>query len=153
MGATFRATYVDRTAFFSVQGELDLASREQLRWWLTDLTDIGLDALLVDVSGVTFVDCSCLRTLDEARRRLERGHARLEIVASSYSFGLVSGLAGYGWPAPPVPARSAASPPSHRAVQDRQDHVEGVRRTDRVDVERVAGRGGLDGEAAHGVAH
>jgi anti-sigma B factor antagonist len=60
-----------------VAGEHDLATTSVLRTALAS-TDDGNDSdMVVDLSGVTFIDASIVRVLEEARARMDGGSARL----------------------------------------------------------------------------
>jgi anti-sigma B factor antagonist len=55
---------------FVVHGEVDLASADRVRDALMAVASDGAEALVVDLSGCTFLDSSGLRALLEARRAL-----------------------------------------------------------------------------------
>ena len=74
----------DTSILISVQGELDLATAPRLKWPLVDAIDGGARALIVDLSGVTFMDSTALGVLIGIRRTLKLG-SRLAIVCSDPS--------------------------------------------------------------------
>lgn len=78
-----------------IDGELDLAVRDSLRHRLADLRDLVPGPVSLDLAGVTFVDCSSLRLLDDFRRELADARRPLDISTVSSSFRLVCQLAQY----------------------------------------------------------
>ena len=67
-------------AALSVRGELDIRSAPDLRSWLTRVLDDGAGQVVIDLSGVEFMDSSGLGVLVGAHRRLARIGGRLTIV-------------------------------------------------------------------------
>jgi anti-anti-sigma factor len=78
-----------------VAGDLDLAGCEGLRRSLADLAAAVAGTVTLDLSGVTFIDCTCLRVLDEFRRQLEEQGRQLVIEGASPRFDVVCRLAQY----------------------------------------------------------
>lgn len=95
MATMFRTFAAPRRARLRVEGELDLATHDELRHRLRALCRRPCRVLELDVAEVSFVDAGCLRALDEARQVLAARGGRLEVVAASHCFALVSHLAGY----------------------------------------------------------
>jgi anti-sigma B factor antagonist len=95
MSAIFCSSLSPTTAVLTVAGELDLSTRTQLRRRLDELVLLQRDCLQIDVGRVTFIDCCCLRVVDQARRRQIECGARFEIAAASRCFAWVASLAGY----------------------------------------------------------
>jgi anti-anti-sigma factor len=60
--------YLDGTVLVCPAGELDLASAPELERVLEGLID-GPSAIVMDLSGLTFVDCAGLRPVREALHR------------------------------------------------------------------------------------
>lgn len=58
------------TTVIAVEGDLDLDAAPKLKWELTELAEQGHRKLIVDVSGVTFMDSTGLGVLVGVRRRL-----------------------------------------------------------------------------------
>lgn len=66
----------------AIDGELDIATAPQLRDALGDAIRYGREHVVVDLSGVVFVDSMGLAALLNGLRRLTRADARLSIVAT-----------------------------------------------------------------------
>lgn len=72
------ATLSPSLALVSVSGELDLYTSERLPRAIGEATSLGADTVLVDLSGVTFIDSAALGVLVQQTKRLEgRGDALL----------------------------------------------------------------------------
>lgn len=69
---------IDDGIVVQVAGEIDLVSSPQLRVELMELVDAGHDRLVVDLSGVPFMDSSGVATLVEALQR--QRHASRQLV-------------------------------------------------------------------------
>lgn len=95
MHPVFTTHLAPTTSRLAVSGELDLASREQLRWRLAQAEQFAGSSVELDLGGVTYVDASCLRVVDDARRRLEASGRSLDITVASRQFAMISSLAGY----------------------------------------------------------
>lgn len=72
----------DHTAEIIVEGELDLSTAPHLKWPLLDSVKAGRTRLLVNFSGVTFIDSTALSVLVGAHRRLPEA-ARMTVVCSN----------------------------------------------------------------------
>jgi anti-sigma B factor antagonist len=64
----------------TVTGEIDLATQGQLRTTLNDLVVAGHVDLVLDLSGVDFVDSTGLGALIGTRRRVHAFHGSLALV-------------------------------------------------------------------------
>ncbi|MFC7493399.1 MULTISPECIES: STAS domain-containing protein [unclassified Nocardioides] len=82
-------------ATLSIEGELDVLSREELAWRLHDLDRVACSTVRLDVARVSYIDVRCLRLIDQARKRFTLRGQRLELSASSVCFALVARAAGY----------------------------------------------------------
>jgi anti-anti-sigma factor len=101
-----------------VIGELDLGSRDRLRSVLRELAARDVDRVWLDLEGVIFIDCGCLRELEWSRRVFLASGRRFELTAASAMFVRVAELActtsSRRWVAPSPgsrggPARSAGT--------------------------------------------
>jgi anti-sigma B factor antagonist len=63
----------DSTLVLAVEGELDLASAPTLKWELAEALAGGPRRVILDLSGVTFIDSTALGVLVTARRGLASG--------------------------------------------------------------------------------
>ena len=71
----------DSSAVITVEGELDLDTAGQLRGTLEKLQDLDIsDHLVLDLSGVTFMDSTALSVLVTAQKQAE---GPLHVVATS----------------------------------------------------------------------
>ena len=70
-----------RTNVVAVEGELDLASAPKLKWALADVLGAGCRQLVLDLSGVTFIDSTALGVLVGVHRSLDAG-VRMGIACS-----------------------------------------------------------------------
>jgi anti-sigma B factor antagonist len=71
------------TVVFRVMGEVDLATVPALRQALLGVGDNRAGAVIVDLTGCTFLDSSGLRALVATRGRLERSNRRLALALST----------------------------------------------------------------------
>lgn len=78
-----------------VTGDLDLDVRDTLRGRLDEASPLGGPALSLDLSGVTFVDCTCLGLLERVRRRSHADGHPVQVASASAAFLRTSRLAGY----------------------------------------------------------
>ncbi|KAA1416917.1 STAS domain-containing protein [Nocardioides humilatus] len=72
-------------SILSVAGDLDLSAALGLQTFLATQEDAGRTTLRLDLSEVTFMDCSCLRVLSDAHVRLSARGGGLEIFEASRS--------------------------------------------------------------------
>jgi anti-anti-sigma regulatory factor len=95
MHANIAVSFESPDVRMRIDGELDIAYEQRLRNHAADILDCSAGDLSVDLSGVTLVDCGCLRTLDLLRRELGAAGRRFVITDASLTFGLVAYLAAY----------------------------------------------------------
>ena len=86
-------THVHRTVV-TVSGEIDLATQGQLRARLNELVVAGHVDLVLDLSGVTFVDSTGLGALIGTRRRVHAFHGSLALVIPNESVMKVFTITG-----------------------------------------------------------
>jgi anti-sigma B factor antagonist len=70
-----------RTAVLRARGEIDMLTVTHLRSALDCLLRSGAGTVVVDLRDVSFVDCTGIGLLADARRRARRAGIRLRIVA------------------------------------------------------------------------
>ena len=70
-----------RTAVLAVHGDADMSVADELTERLTEVIDQGPSIVVLDLSGVTFLDSVVLGVLLHALRRLETSGGHLRIVA------------------------------------------------------------------------
>ena len=70
------ASLTPSLALVSVSGEIDLYTAERLQRAIGEATSVGADTVLLDLSGVGFIDSTALGVIVQESKRLEgRGHA------------------------------------------------------------------------------
>ena len=70
----------DRVSEITLSGELDLSARQRLDTALRAALDFGpTDALIIDMTGVTFADSSTLHWLTVVKRQADAAGARLAV--------------------------------------------------------------------------
>lgn len=110
----FRATVAevgDRIALVSISGELDLSVEEELRAALATASELGSAALVVDLSGVAFMDSTvCGILVGEAKRR-RREEGQLLLVANGNRVNRVLEVSG-------IDRFVAVHPTLHSAFQE-----------------------------------
>ncbi|MET8765679.1 STAS domain-containing protein [Streptomyces sp. NPDC004658] len=74
---------VGGTTVVELRGEIDILTAPSLGTRLDDLTAVGLPDLVVDLRGVSFIDCAGLGVLCRARNRVTERHGRLRLVTES----------------------------------------------------------------------
>jgi anti-sigma B factor antagonist len=73
----------ETTAEITVAGELDLATAPRLKWSLMDSLKAGRTQLLVNLSGVTFIDSTALSVLVGVHRKLGQDAAHMAVVCTN----------------------------------------------------------------------
>lgn len=95
MHATFTVELQPPDALLRIAGELDVADENRLRNHLADLLDYARGNVVLDLSALTFVDCSCMAVIDRLRAELVADGRELVIEDASLAFRLVAALAEY----------------------------------------------------------
>ena len=100
-GPVARVTYLsvfvrrcDDHSLVEVEGDIDIASAPWLQHRLLTLPRAGLSPLLVDLSGVPFIDCFGTRLLAETRRLAEQQARPIHFVALSQPVRRLAELIG-----------------------------------------------------------
>jgi anti-anti-sigma factor len=70
-GIAVRTEQVGRSTIMTLEGELDLVSAPRLRNAITSLRGEAIDELIVDLSGLTYIDSVGIGLLVASRRRLD----------------------------------------------------------------------------------
>src|SRR3954449_3438017 len=73
----------DDTHVVSVRGEIDLFTAPEFKQRMSALIDAGVQRLVVDLSGTTFIDSSSLGVLIGAHRRLKQRNGSLVVVCDN----------------------------------------------------------------------
>jgi ABC-type transporter Mla MlaB component len=74
MRTTLVATCRGTVMALRMEGEFDLATREQLMWRLQDAESLGCNVVEIDASRVTHIDVGSLRVLAQAHARRAVAH-------------------------------------------------------------------------------
>lgn len=70
------ATLTRGLALVSVSGELDLYTAERVQGGIGEAVAVGADTVVLDLSGISFIDSTAIGALVQETRRLEgRGHS------------------------------------------------------------------------------
>lgn len=85
---------LDDVAVARLCGELDLTSRDSLLASLQPAVDLAGRVVVVDLRGLSFVDCAGLSALVEARTEIARQGLELVLAAPSGSAGRLLSLTG-----------------------------------------------------------
>ena len=101
----------DDHALVNVEGDVDINSAPLLQQRLMHLLEGGETRLLVDLSGVTFIDCFATRLLAQTCRRAEGRPCFIQFVAFSKPVERLAELAGLAGELP-VAGPVAAPPPA-----------------------------------------
>jgi anti-anti-sigma factor len=88
------ATVDQGVARVTMQGELDLDRADEVAAQLGALPGQGATAVVVDASGLNFIDSSGLRALLGAREQLEEAGATLQVTNLSPAVDRVLGMTG-----------------------------------------------------------
>lgn len=81
----FRITVASLTSslsLVSVSGEVDLYTAERVRQGIGEATSVGADKVLLDLSGVGFIDSSALGVIVQETKRLEGRGRELILVTN-----------------------------------------------------------------------
>jgi anti-anti-sigma factor len=85
---------VDGTTVLVLRGDIDIATAPLVTACLDALTAVPHPDLVVDLSPVSFLDCSGLNVLCRARRRTRARHGRLRLVSGGERLRVVLRLTG-----------------------------------------------------------
>ena len=95
----------DDVHVMAVTGEIDLFTAPEFKQHLSQPIDDGVDRLIVDLSGTTFIDSSSLGVLIGAHRRLTQRAGSVVVTVC-----VTSGDAGSNQYTPPEMTRAALAP-------------------------------------------
>ena len=71
----------DDTQIFDLQGSLDIATSPTVRAALLDAAERGEHKIIVDLSGLDFIDSTGLGALIGSQRRAKENHGEVRLVA------------------------------------------------------------------------
>ncbi|MEV6548485.1 STAS domain-containing protein [Streptomyces sp. NPDC051597] len=99
-------------------GEIDIATAAEVVPHLEAVTAPYEPKVVIDLSAVTFFDCSGLRLLSSARRRVRARHGSLTVVCAHPFTLRILALSGLGPALRLVPTLEEAARPPATAVRD-----------------------------------
>lgn len=79
-----------------ITGEIDFVTKGQLRDLLLFFSRWRCTEVKLDLTGISFIDLSCLRLLDREQRRCAEAGGSLEVVGASPCYIRITEVAGYG---------------------------------------------------------
>jgi anti-sigma B factor antagonist len=100
----------DDHALVSVEGDLDINSAPCLQQRLTHLLEGNGPRLLIDLSGVTFIDCFATRLLAQTCRRAGERSCSIQFVALSKPVERLAELTGLAGELPVAGPLATARP-------------------------------------------
>ncbi len=106
----FEASIVERADAYSVvavRGEVDLHTAPKLQYAIERGLE-GMAAVVVDLSGVAFMDSTALSTLMRAKEAADKGSASLRLAAPSRAVERIFAVTGFGDYFDVYPSREAA---------------------------------------------
>lgn len=111
------------TATVVISGELDIAVVSELQRALREVLNRRPERLVLDLAGVTFIDCASARVLATASRALPRARKAVICRPSRVVDRMLqlTGMSAYFWIERPIPGVS------HRARPPRPGHSHEVR--------------------------
>ena len=123
--ARFPATWSGQTAVVTAAGEIDLTIAEYLRNALLSTLNAGATALVVDLTGATFLDSAGVTALVRASNRASVSEAALRLAVTAPPVLRVIDLVGLNQLVPVYPsvAEAIASLPVQQTVIDSSTHA------------------------------
>ena len=82
MDLSLQTSEADRRAVVRVAGDVDIDTAPRLRTAVVELLDLGHRALVVDVSGVEFIDSTGLGVLVGALKETQNREGTLELICT-----------------------------------------------------------------------
>ena len=84
----------DGLGVVALSGEVDIYTAPQFKECMLELLDAGVDRLVVDLSGVTFIDSTALGVLIGGVRRVRTAGGAMALVVTSRSVERVLSITG-----------------------------------------------------------
>ena len=99
----------DTYSVVAVRGEVDLHTAPKVQYAIERGSE-GVEAVVVDMSGIAFMDSTALSTLMRAREYLEKKGSSLRLTAPSGAVERILAVTGFGDYFDIYPSREAAFP-------------------------------------------
>jgi anti-sigma B factor antagonist len=93
MGLTLGVRPGDRDTIVWVSGDVDVNTADSLPDLWLEIMPANDPTVLLDLSGVSFMDCAGLRALLAIRRRAETRHGSIRLIAESAAVHRIINLA------------------------------------------------------------
>jgi anti-anti-sigma factor len=123
MGLTLCVHPGDGGTVVSVSGELDASTEESLQELLLRIMRAHGPRLLLDLSGVSFMDCAGLSALVGTRRRAELRSGSVRLIAASAAVRQVIDLTGMRNAFPVRDRRSHSGGSTSIPLKQRESHA------------------------------
>ncbi len=101
--------HADTYSVVAVRGEVDLHTAPKVQYAIERGSE-GVEAVVVDMGGIAFMDSTALSTLMRAKESLERKGASLRLTTPSKAVERIFAVTGFGDYFDIYPSREAAIP-------------------------------------------
>jgi anti-sigma B factor antagonist len=101
--------HADAYSIVAVRGEVDLHTAPKVQYAIERGSE-GVEAVVVDMAGVAFMDSTALSTLMRAKETLEKGGTSLRLTAPSAAVQRIFDVTGFGDYFEIYPSREDAIP-------------------------------------------
>jgi len=123
MGLTLCVHPDDRGTIVRIGGEIDVCVAETLEEGLLRIMRRHTPRLLLDLSAVTFIDCTGLRALLLTQRRAQLRHGSAALIEASAAVRRVIDLSGLGDALPVQDGGESVTAGAAQAVPGRSHHA------------------------------
>ena len=100
--------HADTYSIVAVRGEVDLHTAPKVQYAIERGSEGGVEAVVVDMADIAFMDSTALSTLMRAKESLEKKGTSLRLTAPSEAVERIFAVTGYGHYFDIYPSREAA---------------------------------------------